>query len=155
MQENTIRNAVRAIIIEDGKILLCKYSDDEGDFFACIGGGQDYYEDMHSALARECKEEINCEIDIGKLVFVREAFIKGNEENGDLKAIHQIEYFFKCSIQDNQEVRPGDKPDLCSLGIEWVSIEQLNEIRIYPNLFKEYIHIDGSLQDIIYLGFKD
>lgn len=44
MQSNHIRNAVRAIIIEDNKILLCKYKDRNGVFYACIGGGQEPFE---------------------------------------------------------------------------------------------------------------
>ncbi len=58
MQGNQIRNAVKAIIIEDGKILLCKYKDKDGIFYACIGGGQDPFEDMQTALKGECKEEM-------------------------------------------------------------------------------------------------
>ena len=53
MEDNQIRNAVRAIIIENGKILLCRYKDKEGIYYACIGGGQYCFEDMHTALRRE------------------------------------------------------------------------------------------------------
>ena len=155
MQGNHIRNAVRAIIIEDGKILLCKYKDKDGIFYACIGGGQDCFEDIHTALRRECKEEINSEINIGNLVFVREAFFENNDGSDNLETIHQIEYFFKCTLKYTQDVCIGNNPDFNSLGIEWVSIDKLKEIRIYPNAFKDYIHKDGSLENIVYLGLND
>lgn len=155
MRGNHIRNAVRAIIIEDGKILLCKYKDKDGVFYACVGGGQDFFEDMNTALRRECKEEINSEINIGNLVFVREAFVENDDGSDHLETIHQIEYFFKCTLKNNQDVCVGTNPDYNSLGIEWVSIDKLKEIRIYPNIFKDYIHKDGSLQNTIYLGLND
>lgn len=155
MQGNHIRNAVRAIIIEDGKILLCKYKDKDGVFYACVGGGQTCFEDMHTALRRECKEEINSEINIGEMVFVRDVFADIDDGSGVLERIHQIEYFFQCTLINNQTVCIGDNPDFNSLGIEWVSIDKLKELRIYPNVFKDYIHKDGSLQNIIYLGLND
>lgn len=152
MQKNHIRNAVRAIIIEDNKILLCKYKDKDGIFYACVGGGQEVFEDMHSALRRECREEINSEINIGEMVFVSDLFLDFDSDSDDSERIHQIEHFFKCTVINSEKICVGHKPDHCSIGIEWVSIEKLKEIRIYPNIFKDYIHIDGSLEDVVYLG---
>lgn len=155
MQSNHIRNAVRAIIIEDNKILLCKYKDRDGVFYACVGGGQEPFEDMHTALRRECKEEINSAINIGELSFVRDAFIDFADKCGTLVKLHQIEYFFKCTLINKQTVCVGANPDYSSLGIEWVPLEKLKEIRIYPNIFKDYIHPDGSLENVHYLGVNN
>lgn len=152
MQGNHIRNAVRAIIIEDGKLLLCKYIDKEGEFFACIGGGQEHFEDMHTALRRECREEINHEIDIGDLAFVREAIFENVDGRDKPETIHQIEYFFLCTVKDNQAVYCGYHPDANSLGIEWVSIGKLKDVRIYPAVFRDFLHEDGSIQNTVYLG---
>lgn len=155
MQGNHIRNAVRAIIIEDGKILLCKYKDKDGIFYVCIGGGQNCFEDMHTALRRECKEEINSEINIDKMVFVRDAFFDFDDGSGVLKRIHQIEYFFQCTLKDSQTVCIGKNPDATSLGIEWIPLDRLKEIRIFPNVFKDYIHPDGLLESVVYLGLTN
>lgn len=154
MQGSHIRNAVRAIIIEDGKILLCKYRDKDGLYYACIGGGQSCFEDMHTALRRECKEEINCEINIDKMVFVREAFFDYDDGCGILERIHQIEYFFQCTLKENQTICIGNSPDAASVGIEWVPLEKIKQIRIFPHVFKDYIHTDGSLENVLYLGLN-
>ena len=45
--------------------------------------------------------------------------------------------------------------DTNSLGIEWIPLDKLKEIRIFPKIFKEYIHLDGSLENKIYLGLVD
>jgi 8-oxo-dGTP diphosphatase len=155
MQENRIRNAVRAIIIEDGKILLCKYKDKDGVYYACVGGGQDCFEDMHTALRRECKEEINSEINIGEMVFVRDAIFNNFDGSSVSKRIHQIEYFFRCTLKNTQDICVGDNPDYTSIGVEWLPLEKLKEIRIFPNIFKDYIHPDGSLENVLYLGLTN
>ena len=152
MQGNHTRNSVKAIIIKDGKILLCKYKDKDGVFYACIGGGQNCFEDMHTALRRECKEEINSEINIDRMVFVRDAFFENNDGSGMPERIHQIEYFFQCTLRDNQTVCIGTNPDATSVGIEWLPLDKLKQIRIFPNVFKDYIHLDGSLENVLYLG---
>lgn len=37
---NSIRNASRGVIFVDGKLLLIKYRDRDGEFYVCVGGGQ-------------------------------------------------------------------------------------------------------------------
>lgn len=110
---------------------------------------------MHAALRRECKEEISCDINIGKMVFVGEAFFELNDGSGMSKKIHQIEYFFQCTLKDNQTVCIGDNPDATSVGIEWVPLDKLKQIRIFPSIFKNYIHTDGSLENVLYLGLAN
>lgn len=43
-----IRNSVKALIIEDDKILLTKNQDIEGNFYLCPGGGQNMLEKIMS-----------------------------------------------------------------------------------------------------------
>ena len=62
-----IRNAARAIIVNDGKILLNKNQNSLGDmcfgiskgavYYDLPGGGQNQYETLEEAVIRECLEE--------------------------------------------------------------------------------------------------
>ena len=53
-----IRCIVKAIIIEEGKVLLNRCHDDKfGDYFSLPGGGQLQYETLQEAVVRECLEE--------------------------------------------------------------------------------------------------
>ena len=154
MNQNNIRSAVRAIIIEDRKILMCKYVDSRGEFYACVGGGQNKFEYMHSALKRECLEEVNARISIGELVFVREAFFDYDSGGEKFEKIHQIECFFKCKLEDVSEVAIGYEPDKSSIGIEWLDIDDFDKLRVYPSAFKDYICSDGSIKDTVYIGLE-
>ena len=60
-----IRNAVRAIIVRDDRVLLLrKGGDGRGERFALPGGGQEAGESLADALLRECREEIGTTITI-------------------------------------------------------------------------------------------
>ena len=54
-----IRNSVKAIIIQDGKLLCNENEDARGIFYCVPGGGQEYQESLTDALVRECMEEIS------------------------------------------------------------------------------------------------
>lgn len=89
------------------------------------------------------------------MVFVRDAFFDNDDGSDVLKRIHQIEYFFECALKNNETVCVGKNPDATSVGIEWVPLDKLKEIQIFPNIFKDYIHADGSLENMIYLGLTN
>jgi ADP-ribose pyrophosphatase YjhB (NUDIX family) len=74
----------RALIIHDGKLLICKLSHNH-DFYCLPGGKLDPGETIEAGLERELIEETGIKPVIGKLVFVNQ-FI--NAEN------HRIEFFF-------------------------------------------------------------
>jgi 8-oxo-dGTP pyrophosphatase MutT (NUDIX family) len=58
-----VRHAARAIVIDDeGKIALLHVK--SRDYYKLPGGGVEVGEDYLSALKRECREEIGCEIEV-------------------------------------------------------------------------------------------
>lgn len=70
-----IRNAARALIIRQEKILLLqKAGGGRGERFALPGGAQDPGETLNDALNRECLEEIGTSVDIGDLIYVADFF---------------------------------------------------------------------------------
>lgn len=133
---NNIRNASRGVIFAENKLLLIRYHDNEGEFYVCVGGGQNVGESMHENLRRECREEIGCEVEIGEMLFTRETkFI--SEYNG--KEIHQIEHYFSCKLDSGEYVREGIAPDLTADGFVWVTLEELKKLRVFPSKFPELI----------------
>lgn len=54
----SIRSTAKAIIANDGKILLNRcYDRYHGEYFSLPGGGQNAYETLYEAVVRECLEE--------------------------------------------------------------------------------------------------
>lgn len=147
-----IRNSVKAIIIENGRILLTKNEDHLGIFYLLPGGGQEHGELMTEALKRECMEEISADISIGDIKFIREYIGKNHEFAEWDSEIHQIEYMFECKLLSDAELVTGTVPDSMQVGVEWLDLKLLGEYRIYPNELRNVINEDGTLKALVYLG---
>jgi 8-oxo-dGTP pyrophosphatase MutT (NUDIX family) len=96
------RVAVRAIIVQDGKLLCVRLRQYEGkatsdnDYWCTPGGGVDEGEALIPALKREIIEELGPEPEVGALLYIQQ-FIHGDTE--------QLEFFFHVT-------NAGDYADL-------------------------------------------
>src|SRR5688572_13592031 len=93
-----LRNSAKAIIIQDGAVLLCRCVDAEGDWYVLPGGGQRPGETLIEAVRRECMEEVGCDVAVGPLRFVREYIGSRHDFPNFAKDEHQIELMFECSL---------------------------------------------------------
>lgn len=133
---NNIRIASRGVIFVGDKLLLIRYHDNDGEFYVCVGGGQNAGERMHENLRRECREEIGCEVEIGEMLFTRETkFI--SEYNGE--EIHQIEHYFSCGLAVGEQIHEGSAPDLTADGFVLVTLDELKGLRVFPSRLAELI----------------
>lgn len=138
---NNIRITTRGVIFVGEKLLLIRYRDGEGEFYVCVGGGQNVGESMLENLRRECREEIGCEVEIGEMLFTREVRFK-NEFDGT--EIHQIEHYFECRIADGEQIHEGSVPDPMSEGFVLVTLDELKTLRVFPSRLAELIEGDFS-----------
>ena len=54
-EKMSIRSTVKAIIINDNKVLLNRcFDENNGYYYSLPGGGQNQYETLHDAIIREC-----------------------------------------------------------------------------------------------------
>lgn len=148
----SIRNSAKAIIIKDGKLLCTKNKDHFGIFYLLPGGGQNKGENIIEALKRECKEEIGAEVEVGDLKFVRDYIGKNHEFKEWDSDVHQIEYMFICFLKGEINYEKANEKDAYQIGLEWIDLKNLKEVRIYPKKLSEVIKEDGSFEDIVYLG---
>ncbi|MDP8232903.1 MAG: NUDIX domain-containing protein [Candidatus Zophobacter franzmannii] len=149
--EQKVRNSIKAIIIQDDKILTIKCTDQLGEFYLLPGGGQDKGELMPDTLKRECLEEIGCDVDPGRLLYIRE-YLADNHEFAEFdKGVHQIEFMFECSLVEGSIPKNGPEMDPYQIGIEWLSLDDLMNHRLYPQTLRAII-IDRMYEGPIYLG---
>lgn len=89
-----LRNSVKAIIINENKILFIKQkSRDSGVIFYILpGGGQDGGETFIDTIKRECKEEIGAKVTVEEIALIREYIGKNHEFSHKHANTHQIEY---------------------------------------------------------------
>ena len=82
-----MRKAARAIIIEDGNLLLMLRNKEGQQYYTLVGGQAKEGEDLKDALAREVKEETGLDITSARLVFTEKHAAPHNEQ-----------YIYLCTI---------------------------------------------------------
>jgi len=146
-----IRNSAKAIIMNNERLLLTKNKDDLGFFYLFPGGGQEHGEQLREAVARECIEEIGQQVEVGDLVYVREYIGKNHQFADSDSEIHQVEFYFQCSLVSNDStIVNGANPDEYQVGVEWIDIDHLEQFRIYPATLGPLIK--NKQLDFRYLG---
>lgn len=147
-----IRNSAKAIIINNQSLLVIQKTSSNGNYAVVPGGGQKKSETLTQALHRECLEEINAEIIIGELLFIREYFSDHHEFADEKEHVHQVEFYFSCSIKGSQKPASGSNPDAGQVGVVWVPFDQLESVHLYPKAIIPTIQAGLPAGHPIYLG---
>lgn len=120
---------VRAIIIENNKLLSIKRIKLDSCYYIFPGGKVELNESLELALKRECREELGLEIEIEKKISSQRF------DRGDIK---QLEYFYSCRIVSG-ELGTGDGPEYDaesnydgSHEIEWIEISKIDDYDLRP-----------------------
>ena len=146
-----IRNAARALIVRQGKILLLrKEGGGRSERFALPGGAQDSGETLKEALNRECEEEIGTSVEIGDLIHVAD-FFKLRDTQPPTRR-HLVEFLFKCAIADDYSPRNGYRPDKHQVEVIWAELSEVARLPLFPQYLSSCIpnHQDG--ENHLYLG---
>lgn len=146
-----IRNSAKAVIVQDGRLLVIRLEDQYGDAYVFPGGGQEKGEELKDAVARECLEEIGQAVTVGELLHIRE-YIGKNHEFAEWDAdVHQVEFYFECRLIDSKAtIFEGSNPDDHQVAVEWIPLEELSKVRLYPKTIGELLLDQASSR--IYLG---
>ena len=126
-----IRNAARALILqEDNILLLRKDGYEKGERFALPGGGQDLGETLEQALKRECMEEIGTRVEIRDILFVADCLKPRDTTPRSTR--HLVEFLFACTVPDDYVPVNGHHPDKHQVEVVWVGLDTLADIPLYP-----------------------
>lgn len=145
--ERVIRNAAKALIIKDGKMLAVKISDGKEEWYIMPGGGQEAEELLPEAVCREVAEEMGIQVRVRDLVFVVEG-VHG-------ESFHRVDLVFLCEYVGTIEnaVLQGDTNQT---GYDWLDIETLNHAPLYPSkLRRQIMNLYEGKEYKIYLGNEE
>ena len=125
-QEIIYRNAARAIIMKDNKLLLV-YSDTTQEF-KFPGGGIDKEETRHEALRREVLEEIGHEV-----ISVNEGLGYTDQIYNDIyddhKYFYQRSYYYFCEIADEYHgLKLSESERALRYLPKWVTVDEAIEV---------------------------
>jgi ADP-ribose pyrophosphatase YjhB (NUDIX family) len=140
------------MIIEDGRLLCIRKEDEQGLYALLPGGGQEPGEPLHEALRRECREEVNAEIEIHDLRYVRD-YISTNHEFADTEPFtHQLDMMFFCTLQPGAQVGLGSVPDTGQIDVDWIPLGDLVKARLYPLALARVLASPDAVDTPVYLG---
>ena len=125
------RVAVRAILIEDDRILLEHFADAGGPWYVIPGGGVQDGETLEEAFHRELAEEIGASAEFGAIAFIREILADRLETTNLPAGFHQLEIFVYGKLRPDQTLRMV-LPDASQVGLVWVPLAELHTLPFFP-----------------------
>ena len=142
-----IRNSAKALIIKDGKMAAIKINDGKEEWYIMPGGGQESEEILPESVCREVAEELGIAVKCEELLFVIEG-VHG-------EAFHRVDLIFDCEYiceLPNAELHS----DTNQIGIEWLDIDKLNTLPLYPSKLRRQImnYYEGKPYKV-YLGNEE
>jgi ADP-ribose pyrophosphatase YjhB (NUDIX family) len=123
---NSIVVAVTAFVVNDGRVLLIRRTDNE--LWALPGGGQDFGESISETVIRETKEETGVDVAVVGLVGL---YTNPNHliEYSDGEVRQQFSICFRARYLSG-EPTPSDE----SSDVRWVDRDQLDALPIHPSM---------------------
>ncbi len=122
-----VRLSVRAIIVQDGRLLLVNaWPEGKSDLMCAPGGGVDPHSPLPDNLRREVFEETGLEIEVGAVCLV-------NEFHDPARDFHQVDIYFRCSVIAGN-IDPGwQDPERIVTQRVWVSAAEFGAYRVKPD----------------------
>lgn len=129
---------VGGLLYRNGKLLLQHNRGEEE--YSVPGGHSSFGEFTEETLAREWMEETGAAVNVGRLCAVVELFWQW------VKPCHQLNFFYLLELKNPEALPGGSFPLLDDLGqprgnleFSWVSLEQLDRIKVYPTCLQPYL----------------
>ena len=149
-----IRCASKAIIIENGAILLNRCKGEDGDtYYDLPGGGQKQYENMEQTVVREVREETGYEVLVERFVALAEE-INISEEYRKLypEYTHRVLHIFTAKLSGEKREAPTET----DFGMEesvWMPLEKLDDkVKTRPGCLKKIVRHMAEENVPVYLG---
>lgn len=136
-----VRLAVRAVIVEGGRLLLVNaYPGDQSDLWCAPGGGVKPYRSLPDNLAREVHEETGLRVKVGPPCLVNEFHEPGT-------GFHQVDLFFRCTVAGGRISDNWRDPEQVVHRRGFFTRQQVACLRIKPDSLPEVAFSGGFRYD--------
>ncbi len=134
MSKNNIHILSRAVILDQGHILLCKTLDLPISFYFLPGGHVEHGESAYEAVRRELKEETGSDCQVKRFM----GCLEYSFEPGYSSICHNHEYNFIFEMEANDLKIANQIPQLeTHIELVWKPLNQLSAIDFRPEPLKE------------------
>jgi 8-oxo-dGTP diphosphatase len=125
------RIRVSALILRGDEVALVEFHTTAlGTHYDLPGGGLDPGESLRDGVRRECREELGCDVAVGRLLMVAEYFPGRDAFAHDGQPT--LDFIFECAVAGDQQPRLPDVPDEDQIGARWMPIETLSQRYLKP-----------------------
>ena len=139
MQKKPVRLSIKGIILKDQSMLCLKHEKKGDIYYTLPGGGQEWGETITETVKRECLEEANVHVQPHEVLFIRDYIGKNHEFAEEATGVHQVEIMMHCTVIEERDATLAIQPDDFQVGIEWIPVEQLTSVALYPKILKDKI----------------
>ncbi|MBR5545552.1 MAG: NUDIX domain-containing protein [Clostridia bacterium] len=150
-----IRCTSKAIILNDGKILLNRCIKPDGcAYYDLPGGGQRLYETMEETLIREVREETGYTIRVIRFAgLAEEIYLSALMREKYPEYTHRILHVFAAECTDAPRERPSEK-DLQMEECVWMPLEMAEKQCINPEGIAQALRRIIQENETVYLGVR-
>jgi len=138
-----IRLAARAVIVEDDRLLLVNaFPGPRSDLWCAPGGGVEAGVSLPDTLRREVREETGLAIAVGAPCLV-------NEFHEPASGFHQVEVFFRCSVEAGALSDGWRDPEGIVSRRRFVTRDEMAGLRVKPDSLARIAFSGGTGYDAL------
>ena len=126
MKTHAPRLAVRAVILQDNRLLMVNAWKTGSDLLCAPGGGVEPHASLPDNLRREVREETGLEIEVGPVCLV-------NEFHAPERRFHQVDVYFRAQVTSGTLDPDWRDPEGIVTRRYWLTRAELMAARFKPD----------------------
>ncbi|MEQ4305088.1 NUDIX domain-containing protein [Plantactinospora sp. B6F1] len=144
--------SVKAVVIEDDRILLVEYQYPGDTHYNLPGGRARYGEPLREALVRKVREETGAEVEVDRLLFVVEYVPeRWDYEFGDYQKV-QFNFLCRMAPGSPRPAMPEELDDKYQTAVSWVPLDEMEQLVLLPKVtpaIKAALAEDGRADPLV------
>lgn len=141
------RNSAKAVIINNGKLLVNRCESRFGEYYTLPGGGQRSGEMLTETVRRELLEETGYSVTPLRLSGIYERISEGREEG----LCHKIYFIFLCRLNSGERSTPSEI-DRFQIDSVWIPLRDDAMRNLFPRAIRDNIRSLTGYGETIYIG---
>ena len=141
------RNSAKAIVINNGKLLVNRCESRFGEYFTLPGGGQKDGEMLTETVKRELLEETGYSVKPLRLSGIYERVSEGRDEG----LCHKIYFIFLCRLESGERKIPSEI-DRFQIDSTWIPLREVGSRNLFPRAIRDNIRSLTGYGETIFIG---
>ena len=141
------RNSAKAVVINNGKLLVNRCHSRFGEYFTLPGGGQRTGEMLTETVRRELLEETGYSVTPLRLSGIYERVSMGRDEG----QCHKIYFIFLCKLDSGEKLEPTET-DRFQTGTDWIPLREAGARNLFPRAIRDNLRSLTGYGETIYIG---